>query len=105
MEKKSDIQKPASHIRKPSKTRETKVITSDMRKEKNDGPESQESNNAEKEKAYEKQKLKTEQEPVAQQENRQRQSSEQKIVNEDEQKQVVNNPVNGGSPTEAEDQK
>jgi hypothetical protein len=108
MEKKSDIQKSASNIRKSSKARESKVITSDMRKSKGD-PQSQRIHKPEKEKESQKEsqsvEQKTEQQPSAQQDSRSQQKPERKIVNEDEQKQVVNNPGNENSPTEAEDQK
>jgi hypothetical protein len=104
MEKKSDIQKPASSIRKPSKTREPKVVTSDMRNKKGD-PQSQRIHKPEKEKDSQKSEQKTDHQPITQQDNRSQQKPERKIVNEDEQKQVVNNPGNETSPTEAEDQK
>jgi hypothetical protein len=103
MEKTSDIQKPASNIRKPSKTREPKVVTSDMRKNKKGDPQSQRVNKPEKESQPAEQKK--EQQPLAQQDSRSQQKPERKIVNEDEQKQVVNNSGNEVSPAEAEDQK
>lgn len=104
MEKKSDIQKPASNIRKPSKTREPKVVTSDMRNKKGD-PQSQRVYKPEKEKDSQSDQQKKEQQPIAQQDDKSQQKPERKIVNEDEQKQAVNNPRNETSPTEAEDQK
>jgi hypothetical protein len=104
MEKKSDIQKSSSKIRKPSKARQSKVITSDMRKNKKGDPQSQRMNKPEKE--NESTEARAQQQPDAQQNNdAQQKKVEQKIVNEDEQKQVVNNPRSGNSPTEAEDQK
>jgi hypothetical protein len=103
MEKTSDIQKPASDIKKPSKTREPKVVTSDMRKNKKGDPQSQRVYKPEKDSQAVEQKK--EQQPIAQTENRSQQKPERKIVNEDEQRQVVNNPGNETSPTEGEDQK
>ena len=104
MEKTSDIQKPASDIKKkPSKTREPKVVTSDMRNNKKGDPQSQRIYTPEKESQTAEQKK--EQQPIAQQDIRSQQKPERKIVNEDEQKQVVNNPGNETSPVEAEDQK
>jgi hypothetical protein len=103
MEKTSDIQKPASDIKKPSKTREPKVVTSDVRKNKKGDPQSQRVYKPEKDSTAAEQKK--EQQPIAQQDNRSQQKPERKIVNEDEQRQVVNNPGNETSPTEGEDQK
>jgi hypothetical protein len=103
MEKTSDIQKPASDIKKPSKTREPKVVTSDMRKNKKGDPQSQRVYKPEKDSQSAEQKK--DQQPIAQQDNRSQQKPERKIVNEDEQKQVVNNSGNETSPTEGEDQK
>jgi len=103
MEKTSDIQKPASDIKKPSKTREPKVVTSDVRKNKKGDPQSQRVYKPEKDSQAVEQKK--EQQPIAQQDVRSQQKPERKIVNEDEQRQVVNNPGNETSPTEGEDQK
>lgn len=106
MEKKSDIQKPASSIRKPSKKREPKVVTSDMRNNRKGDPESQRVDKPEKENKSHHSEQRVEQQSIAQQDNQSQQKPEpKKVVNEDEQKQVVNNSSNESSPTEAEDQK
>jgi hypothetical protein len=106
MEKKSDIQKPASNISKSSKaSKSKKVITSDTRKDKKGDPQTQRIYKPEKEKETASVDQKAEQQSSAQQDNRSQQKPERKIVNEDEQKQVVNNNSNETSPTEAEDQK
>lgn len=106
MEKKSGIQKPSSNIRKPSTTKEKNVVTSEMRKNKKGDPQSQRVFKPEKEKEMETQSSEqNQQQPDAQLETRAAQKPERKIVNEDEQKQVVNNPGSDASPTEAEDQK
>ena len=102
MEKKSDIQKPSSNIQKPSKAKDSKVITSDIRKNKKGDPQSQRINKPEKENEATEAKA---QQQTLNENNEQTKEGRAKTVNEDEQKQVVNNPGTGTSPTEAEDQK